>query len=115
MGEVQATLANDGTLSGLWILSPGHGYVSGSLSISAPDRAGGVQATGTFTATSLTQDTALAPTFRYRSGFYELPNDSNSRDGGSEQAEVLHFRTNLKSQQMKLASGRTTTDQGSSS
>jgi hypothetical protein len=84
-GEVQATIANDGTLSGLWILNPGHGYTSGSLSIAAPDRPGGVQAVGTYTATSLTQDTALAPTFRYRSGFYELPNDNSSKDGGSKQ------------------------------
>jgi len=88
-GKVQATISNDGTLSGLWILNPGHGYTSGTLSIEAPNRSGGVQATGTFTATSLTQDTALAPTFRYRSGFYELPNDSNAKDGGTDQSRSI--------------------------
>lgn len=86
---LQATVSGDGELSAVWILSPGTGYVDGDLYISEPDRPGGTRAVATFEATSLERDTPISPTFRYRSGFFELPSDATDRNGGSEQSRSI--------------------------
>lgn len=87
-GELQAVINAQGQVSGIWIVNPGYGYTSGSLTISAPDDpncASPVQATATFTATTNASDTALYPVYRYKSGNYAFPTDATDRGGGQQQ------------------------------
>lgn len=67
----QASINNEGSLTAIWILSPGHGYTSGSLSIEPPNDPNctvPVQAQAVFTATDSTSDTPLYPTYRFKGG-----------------------------------------------
>ena len=87
-GELQAAINASGQVSGIWIMHSGHGYTSGSLTISAPDDpncAAPVQATATFTATTNASNTAMFPVYRYKTGNRALPTDATSKTGGSVQ------------------------------
>lgn len=83
--KFQATLDGSGKIAAIWIASPGHGYASGSLVISDPDEAGGVTAAADYVATSLSTDTPIHPTYRYKSGCAEYPNDSQNPKAGAVQ------------------------------
>jgi hypothetical protein len=77
--EFQASINGSGNVTAIWIVSPGYGYTSGNLTISPPDDptvASPVTATATFVATSLTQDTALFPTYRFKGGNAEYVTDA---------------------------------------
>jgi hypothetical protein len=87
-GELQASLDAQGRLSGVWIIHPGYGFAGGSLYISPPDDpdcAAPVQATATFTATSTSVDTAIAPVYRYKTGNRSFPTDMTAKGGGTGQ------------------------------
>lgn len=91
-GELQASIGADGKVSGVWILNPGYGYTSGTLTLSAPDDpdcAAPVQATATFTATAAASDTAIAPVYRYKSGNRAFPTDMTAKQGGSGEARDI--------------------------
>ncbi len=91
-GELQAAIGADGKVSGVWILNPGYGYTSGTLTLSAPDDpdcAAPVQATATFTATAAGSDTAIAPVYRYKSGNRAFPTDMTAKQGGSGEARDI--------------------------
>lgn len=67
----QASVNAEGAVTGIWINSPGYGYAGGSLTISAPNdptASSPRAATATYTATSLTADTPLFTTYRFRGG-----------------------------------------------
>jgi hypothetical protein len=90
--ELQAVLDSDGRVSGIWVVHPGYGYSSGTLTLSAPDDpdcAAPVQATATFLATTTASDTAISPSYRYRSGNYAFPTDANTKPGGSGQSRDI--------------------------
>ena len=90
--ELQAVIDASGKVSGIWIVHPGYGYASGSLTLSAPDDpdcAAPVQATATFTATTTASDTALSPVYRYRTGNYAFPTDATEKTGGSGAARDI--------------------------
>jgi len=77
--EFQASINGSGSVTAIWIVSPGYGYTSGSLILSPPDDpavASPVTATATFVATSLTQDTAMFPTYRFKGGNAEYVTDA---------------------------------------
>jgi hypothetical protein len=87
-GELQASLDSSGRVSGVWILNPGYGYSGGNLVLSAPDDpdcAAPVQATATFTATSTSVDTDIAPVYRYKTGNRAFPTDMTAKGGGTGQ------------------------------
>lgn len=84
--EMQSAINASGQVTGVWILSPGSGYSSGSLVLSAPDDPecdSPEQATATFTATPAGENTPLFPSYRYRTGNREFPTDATAQDGGS--------------------------------
>lgn len=74
--EFQAAVDNNGRLTAIWITSMGYGYTGGALYISPPDQTGGQQATATFAATSLLEDTPVYPTYRFRTGAMRYVTDS---------------------------------------
>jgi hypothetical protein len=77
--EFQASINGSGSVTAIWIVSPGYGYTSGNLTISPPDDptiTSPVTATATFVATSLTQDTTLFPTYRFKGGNAEYVTDA---------------------------------------
>lgn len=87
-GELRAVINASGQVSGIWIVNPGYGYTSGSLTLSAPDDpncAAPVQATATFTATTNASDTSLSPVYRYKTGNRAFPTDMTAKGGGSAQ------------------------------
>ncbi len=88
-GELQAAINTGGQVSGIWILHSGHGYTSGSVTISAPDDPGGVQATATFTATTNASNAAMFPVYRYKTGNRAFPTDATARGGGSVQSRDI--------------------------
>lgn len=90
--DLQAVINADGQVSGIWILHQGHGYTSGSLTISAPDDpdcAAPVQATATFTATPTASNTTMCPVYRYKTGNRAFPTDMTAKGGGSSQPRDL--------------------------
>jgi hypothetical protein len=92
--ELQTVINAGGQVSGIWILHSGHGYTSGSLTISAPDDpncAAPVQATATFTATTTASDTAMFPVYRYKTGNRAFPTDATDKRGGSGQARDVRL------------------------
>lgn len=89
--ELQSVIDASGRLSGIWILHTGHGYTSGSVTISAPDDANGVQATATFVASAANSDTVLFPVYRYKTGNRAFPTDSMDKRGGSGQSRDVRL------------------------
>lgn len=86
-GKLTSTIGSDGKLTAIWITNPGYGYESGELFISPPDdtsHPAPVQAVATFAATPMDQDTALFPTYRYKSGAIEYPTDQDDERLGSD-------------------------------
>lgn len=84
--ELQSVINASGQVTGIWILSPGTGYLSGSLTISAPDDPDcddPEHATATFTATTAGDNTPIFPSYRYRTGNREFPTDVTSEGGGA--------------------------------
>jgi hypothetical protein len=82
--ELQAAINAEGQVSGIWILHQGHGYSSGTVTISAPDDpncAAPVQATATFTAVT----GSMFPVYRYKTGNRAFPTDMTAKGGGSVQ------------------------------
>lgn len=87
-GELQAAINADGQVSGIWVLHQGHGYSSGTLSISPPDDpncATPVQATATFTVST----GSMFPVYRYKTGNRTFPTDMTAKDGGSAQSRNI--------------------------
>ena len=83
----QATLDDKGSVSAIWILSGGTGYESGDLIIGQPDSSAHPdpqQASATFEATPLDEDTPMSPLCLYRSGFAEYPTDDQDKRLGGE-------------------------------
>lgn len=74
---LRATINGSGSLTGVWVLNAGYGYVSGPLYIAPPNdpSVAGVQATATFTATSLNADTSVYTLYRYKTGCMEYATD----------------------------------------
>jgi hypothetical protein len=94
--DLQASLNADGEVSAVWILDPGFGYTSGSLLITAPDDTSVPAslrrpAQATFQATALDTDTAIWPTFHFKTGRSEYPSDADSKSGGQDQRRDLRL------------------------
>ena len=92
----QAALNQDGSLASIWVLEPGHGYTSGMLTVSPPDDptvdpASRVQAVAEFTASTLTKDIPVWPTFHFKTGNVEYPTDATSERGGSEERRDIRL------------------------
>lgn len=81
--ELQAVINAEGQVTGVWIINPGHGYTSGSLTFSAPDDptcASPVTAVASFTATANNSNSTLYPAYRYKSGNMQFASDSNTQN-----------------------------------
>jgi hypothetical protein len=94
--QMQASLNADGEVSAIWILDPGFGYTSGDLVIGLPDDTTVPpeerrQAVASFSATSLTADTLIWPTFHFKTGRVEYPSDADDKNGGQEQRRDLRL------------------------
>lgn len=85
--KLQATINGEGQVTGLWIMSPGHGYTSGSLVIAPPPS--GTRAAGTFTATPLNADTPMFTTYRYKSGSVSFITDVKDPAASSEMSRAI--------------------------
>jgi hypothetical protein len=84
--KLQATLDGSGRVQAIWVLRSGRGYESGSIEIGPPndpDHPSPVQASASFTASPLSEDTPVSPVCLYRGGTYEYPtDDTDTRLGG---------------------------------
>jgi hypothetical protein len=94
--SLQASLNSDGEVSAVWILDSGFGYVSGSLQFDAPDDPSVPPehrriAQASFVATSIESDTAIWPTFHFKTGRSEYPTDLDDKNGGQEQRRDLRL------------------------
>lgn len=91
--KFQAVINGEGEVVSIWILSTGHNYTSGQLFISPPDdtTSPGARATANFTATPLSTDTPTFPTYLYKGGCVEYPNDSDNAAAGSTQARNIRL------------------------
>lgn len=85
--DLQAVLNGDGQVAAVMILHSGRNYpASGSLTIDSPPAgAGAVAAAATYTASSPNAVTPSAPTYRFRTGNFEIPNDAQEKSAGSLQ------------------------------
>lgn len=85
--QFQASINKDGSVTAVWIVSPGYGYSGGDLTISPPDDKSipdAVPASATFTATPTSSDTALFPTYRFKGGCAEFITEAINPEAGGE-------------------------------
>lgn len=73
--QLQASVNVNGEVTAIWILSPGFGYEDGSVTISPPDDANGVQAAATFVVADAAA--SLYPSYRFKSGCLTYPSDTD--------------------------------------
>jgi hypothetical protein len=100
--ELQAVINAEGQVSGIWILHQGHGYSSGSVTVSAPDDpncAAPVQATATFVAAT----GSMFPVYRYKTGNRAFPTDMNAKGGGSGQSRDVSLTYKPQSAKCDIA------------
>lgn len=77
--EFEAAINSEGSVVSIFIKNPGYGYSNGTLEISPPNdpnEQSPVRATATFTASPVSTDTPMFPTYRYKSGCAEYASDS---------------------------------------
>lgn len=103
----QASINNEGKLTAIWILSPGHGYTSGPLSIEPPNDPNctvPVQAQAVFTATDSTSDMPLYPTYRFKGGNAEYVTEAADPKAASATPRdiTLHYAPLPKSCEVGL-------------
>lgn len=103
----QASINGEGSLTAIWILSPGHGYTSGALSIEPPNDPNctvPVQATAVFTATDSTSDMPLYPTYRFKGGNAEYATEADDPKAASATPRdiTLHYAPLPKSCEVGL-------------
>lgn len=83
----QASINAEGAVTAIWILSPGYGYIGGSLLISAPDDPNATDkrsASAVFTTTDRSSDVPLFPTYRFKGGSVELVSEATDPKAASE-------------------------------
>lgn len=83
----QASINAEGKVASIWITSPGYGYTSGALTISAPDDPSTENkqpAEAVFTATDNSSDMPLYTTYRFKGGNAELVSEANNPEASSE-------------------------------
>ena len=101
-GKLQAVIDEEGKLNSIWILDPGYGHAPGPLLIEPSPT--GDNAEGTITASPQDVDTALWPTFHFKTGNTEFPTDETDSKSGAEQ------RRDIKLNYLPVE-GRTVDDQ----
>jgi hypothetical protein len=96
--EFQASIDLQGKVTAIWITSMGYGYTSGTLYISPPD-SGISRAAATYVATSLTADTPVYTTYRFKTGAMEYVSDAQDSKAASTAARnvSLQYRPQSKS------------------
>lgn len=85
--EFQASINAQGSVTAIWINSPGYGYSGGGLTISAPDdpkATNKTTAVAVYTTTDKTSDMPLYPTYRFKGGNAELISESLDPKAASE-------------------------------
>lgn len=82
-GKLQAVIDEEGKLNSIWIYDPGYGHSPGPLLIEPSPT--GDNAEGTITTSPLDEDTAIWPTFHFKTGNVEFPTDETDSKSGSEQ------------------------------
>jgi hypothetical protein len=82
-GKLQAVIDEEGKLNSIWIYEPGYGHSPGPLIIEPSPT--GDNAAGVITTSPLEEDTAIWPTFHFKTGNVELPTDETDSKAGSEQ------------------------------
>lgn len=80
----QAHINSEGSVTSIWINSPGYGYSGGALTISPPDDSSGSTAMAVYTTTDSTSDTPLFPTYRFKGGNAELISEALDPKAASE-------------------------------
>jgi hypothetical protein len=83
--ELETVLTGDGRVAAVLVLSGGRNYqATGTVTIDAPPSGtGAVAATATFAATTTSSVTAHCPTYRFKTGSYEIPTDAQDKSGGT--------------------------------
>jgi hypothetical protein len=85
--EFQASINAQGSVTAIWINSPGYGYSGGGLTISAPDdpkATNKTNAVAVYTTTDKTSDMPLYPTYRFKGGNAELISEALDPKAASE-------------------------------
>ncbi len=105
--KFQASINKQGNLTAIWIVSPGYGYTSGSLTISPPNDpsvTNPVQATAVFSASPLSVDTPLYPTYRFKGGAaaYVTEAEDPKAASGSPRTITLHYEPQPKTCEVSL-------------
>ena len=105
--KFQASINKQGSLTAIWIVSPGYGYTSGSLTISPPNDpsiANPVQATAVFSASPLSVDTPLYPTYRFKGGAAAYVTEAQDPKAASDSPRTitLHYEPQPKTCEVSL-------------
>lgn len=82
-GKLQAVIDEEGKLNSIWIFDPGYGHSPGPLIIEPSPT--GDNAEGAITTSPIDEDTAIWPTFHFKTGNVEFPTDETDSKSGSEQ------------------------------
>lgn len=103
----QASINNEGNVTAIWITSPGFGYQNGSLVIGPPNdpnAENAVQATAAFTATPLSVDIPLYPTYRFKGGSAPYATESNDPKAATDTQRTitLHYEPQQKTCEVSL-------------
>ena len=86
-GKLQAVIDEEGKLNSIWIFNPGYGHSPGPLIIEPSPT--GDNAEGIITASSISEDQPLWPTFHFKTGNIEFPTDEmDSKAGGEQRRDV---------------------------
>lgn len=90
--EFQASINSEGSLTAIWVVSPGYGYTSGDLVIGPPNDPSvenAVQAKAIFKATSASDDMPLCPTYRFKGGCAEYVTDAMDPKAAGESSRNI--------------------------
>ena len=103
----QASITKQGSISAIWITSPGYGYSGGSLFIEPPNDPNvqnPQQAAAVFTATPLSSDTPLHPTYRFKGGAAEYVTEAQDPRAASDSPRTitLHYEPQPQSSEVSL-------------
>lgn len=103
----QASINKQGNVTAIWITSPGYEYTGGSLSIGPPNDPGvtnPTQATAVFTATPLSVDTPLYPTYRFKGGSAAYVTEAQDPKAASDSPRTitLHYEPQPKTCEVSL-------------